>query len=189
MDKIKDLLKKDFVMWIGLALIVIIVANLQQDGKVKKLEQSNIKANVEKNIQIDKEKVLKENPDFVFPYTSYQEYFDKGMKAKEIEIKNYKMDSEFKKVEYILKNNYDFDIFITPELLAQAGKTSEFVYYDFNKSYKILRAGEEVRLTINITNIESEKISKDEFNAFRLIHKNDKNRTVIGYIQIGEKNE
>ena len=110
------------------------------------------------------------------------------MLAEKIEIKNYEMSKDFRNIKYTLKNNYDFNIMITPELTDEVDNSyssMQLLYYDFNSAYKILKPGEEVNLQINTTYIEREKVSKKEFKAHRLIYKCNEERDVVGYIQIG----
>ena len=104
------------------------------------------------------------------------------------EIMAYEMSKDFRNIKYTLKNNYDFNIMITPELTDEVDNSyssMQLLYYDFNSAYKILKPGEEVNLQINTTYIEREKVSKKEFKAHRLIYKCNEERDVVGYIQIG----
>ena len=114
------------------------------------------------------------------------------MVAEKIEIKNYEMSNDFRTIRYTLKNNYDSDILINPELTDEVDSTDmssmQLLYYDFNYAYKILKPGEEIDLQINTTCTEREKVSRKEFKAYRLIYKCNEDRDVVGYIKIGGNN-
>lgn len=185
----KRILKKDITMWIIISVIIICIAIIKNYVHIKDDYELSEKANLVEQIRKSAMEIEEKNPDFFIPNDYYMEYKNRGIIADKVEIKNYNMSKDFRTIRYILKNNYDFDILINPELTDEVDSTEmtsmQLLYYDFNSAYKILKPGEEVELQINTTSIEREKVSKKDFKAYRLIYKCNKERDVIGYIQIG----
>lgn len=189
----KKFFSKDIIMWIIIGIIVIIIALVRNNINLNNDKDNDIKAKIEDKIQQSMESLQKENPDFYLPDEYYMEYKNKNLKAEGIEINNYQMDKNFKNITYTLKNNYDFDILITPELIDEVDNTEmtimQLVYYDFDEAYKIVKAGEEVSLNIVITKVEREKVNKKDFRAYRVIYKNNEEKDAVGYIEIGGNNK
>lgn len=184
----KKILKSDIAMWIILPIIILCIAIIRNHMYIKDDYEVKEKTDLVAEIQQSVENLEKNNPDFYIPYAYYMGYKKQGMLAEKIEIKNYEMSKDFRNIKYTLKNNYDFNIMITPELTDEVDNSysaMQLLYYDFNSAYKILKPGEEVNLQINTTYIEREKVSKKEFKAHRLIYKCNEERDVVGYIQIG----
>ena len=184
----KKILKSDIAMWIILPIIILCIAIIRNHMYIKDDYEVKEKTDLVAEIQQSVENLEKNNPDFHIPYAYYMGYKKQGMLAEKIEIKNYEMSKDFRNIKYTLKNNYDFNIMITPELTDEVDNSyssMQLLYYDFNSAYKILKPGEEVNLQINTTYIEREKVSKKEFKAHRLIYKCNEERDVVGYIQIG----
>ena len=193
--KMKELLRKDWVMIIGIMIMIFTIAiikNLllsQDDDNQRKNHDTELK------IQESRQKLLKSNPNFDIPYGSYYQFYKNQQKADKIEIKNYRINQQYTRINYTLKNNYEYSVMIIPELSnaihppddKQPG--TELLFYDFDEAYKILKPGEEVNLELLITSHIRTKLNRNSFKAYRLIYKNDEKRTVIGYIKIGEGNE
>ena len=185
----KKICKKDITMWLAICIIILCIALIRNHIELKNDKELVEKINIKNEIEASIMDVTKKDPNFYIPNYDYIYYRDNGQVAEEIEIKNYEMSKGFRKVKYILKNNYDFNIFITPELTDEVEDTDRFsmqlIYYDFNTAYMILKPGEEVELQITITQIEREKVNKKDFKAHRVIYMDNENRTVVGYIEIG----
>lgn len=187
----KKILKNDIIMFIIICVIILCIAIIRNYIHIKDDNEVIEKTSIIREIQQSTTEIEKNNPNFYIPNDYYMEYKKNGMLAEKIEIKNYEMSNDFRNVKYTLKNNYDFDILITPELTDEVDSTEQssmqLLYYDFNYAYKILKPGEEVDLQINTTYTEREKVNKKEFKAHRLIYKCNEERDVVGYIQIGGK--
>ena len=185
----KKKLQDDICMWISIIIIIFCIAIIRDNINKKNDYELNNKNKIVAEIRKSAEEIEKNEPDFYIPNDYYMEYKNKGMLADRIEIKNYKMSNDFKTINYTLKNNYDFDVLITPELTDEIDSTDmnsmQLLYYDFNYAYKILKPGEEIDLQINTTSIEREKVNKSKFKAYRVIYKYNNERDVVGYIQIG----
>lgn len=187
----KKILKNDIIMWISIFIIILGIAIIRNNIHKKNDYEVSQKISMIEDIKKSTDEIEKNEPDFYIPNDYYMEYKNKGIVADKIEIKNYKMSNDFRNISYTLKNNYDFDILITPELTDEIDSTDmssmQLLYYDFNYAYKILKPGEEVALQINTTYIEREKVNKSKFKAHRLIYKCNEERDVVGYIQVGGK--
>ena len=188
----KEILKKDTVMWILICVVILGIAMVRNYMHTRDDYELSEKEKVIEEIRKSTEEIEKNNPDFYIPNDYYMEYEAQGMVAEKIEIKNYEMSNDFRTIRYTLKNNYDFDILINPELTDEVDSTDmssmQLLYYDFNYAYKILKPGEEIDLQINTTCTEREKVSRKEFKAYRLIYKCNEDRDVVGYIKIGGNN-
>ena len=182
-------------MIIGIIIIVFAVAIIRNSFLVKDDEDQQKISQITSEIRNNQQELFMSNPDFALPADSYYHFYKNKQKADKIEIKNYQLNSQYTRAKYNLKNNYDHEILITPELsnvidTHDTNKSgTELLFYDFNQAYKILKPGEETSLEIIISSTIRTKLSRDNFKAYRLIYRNDKKRTVIGYIKIGEGNE
>ena len=191
----KDLLRKDWIMIIGIIIIIFAVAIIRNSFLIKDDKDQQQISQIVSKIRNNQQELFKSNPDFVLPADSYYRFYKNKQKADKIEIKNYQLNSQYTRAKYTLKNNYDYEILIVPELSSVInhhdtdGSNTELLFYDFNQAYKILKPGEETNLEIIISSTIRTKLSRDSFKAYRLIYKNDEKRTVIGYIKIGEGNE
>lgn len=185
----RKVVKRDSIMWISVCIIILGIAIVRNNVHIRDDYEVSEKSAIMDKIKSATEEIEKENPDFYIPNDYYMEYKSKGMIADKIKIKNYKISDDFRHISYTLKNNYDFDILITPELTDEIDSTDmssmQLLYYDFDYAYKILKPGEEADLQINTTCMEREKVSKSEFKAHRLIYKCNEEREVVGYIQLG----
>lgn len=191
----KDLLRKDWAMIIGIVVMIFSIAIiknfllLQDDDNRRKNHEITLK------IQESRQKLLESNPNFDIPHESYYQFYKNKQKADKIEIKNYRINKQYTRVTYALKNNYRHNVMITPELSNAIDPPdsdhpgTELLFYDFDNVYKILKPGEEINLEIIITSHTRTKLNRNDFKAYRLIYKDDEKRTVIGYIKIGEGDE
>ena len=191
----KDLLRKDWVMVVGIATIIFTTAIIRNSFLIKYDKDQQKISQIVSEIRNNQQELFKSNPYFALPADSYYRFYKNKQKADKIEIKNYQLNSQYTRAKYTLKNNYDYEILITPELSNVIdthntnGSGTELLFYDFNQAYKILKPSEEINLEMIIYSVVRTKLSRDNFKAYRLIYKNDEKRTVIGYIKIGEGNE
>lgn len=182
-------------MVVGIATIIFTTAAIRNSFLIKDDKDQQKISQIVSEIRNNQQELFKSNPDFALPADSYYRFYKNKQKADKIEIKNYQLNSQYTRAKYTLKNNYDHEILITPELsnVIDTHNTNEsgteLLFYDFNQAYKILKPSEEINLEMIIYSVVRTKLSRDNFKAYRLIYKNDEKRTVIGYIKIGEGNE
>ncbi len=191
----KDLLRKDWVMVIGVIIMIFSVAIIKNFSLLQDDDNRRKNHEITLRIQESRQKLLESNPNFDIPYGSYYQFYKNKQKADKIEIKNYRINKQYTRITYTLKNNYRHNVMITPELSNAIDPPdsnhpgTELLFYDFDNVYKILKPGEEISLEMIITSHTRTKLNRNNFKAYRLIYKDDEKRTVIGYIKIGEGNE
>ena len=176
----KKILKKDIVMWGVLLIIMIFLAYI---NTVINRENSNVlekSKKIEELIEKDAEEkgyILEETP---------IKYIKENKVASLIEIKNVEIDKNYTEVKYTLKNNYDFDICISPEIISYPKENIEKIYYDFDKVDMVIGSGEEK--TLNFYLDGDLMIKREDLKFYKVIYKNDENLEkeldVIGYVEV-----
>lgn len=194
-NKLRTILRHDLTMWIGIVAVIFASAGIVFLVNAEERQITEKRVNISKQINEDKAKILKENPEFVLPNAFVDDYITEAKNPKiadKIEIKDYYLNPKYTQAAYTLKNNYDHDIIITPEVVKfinHRKSSTSVLLNDFNQAYRILKPGEEVHLTAIIDRSIREYINRKEFCLHRLIYKNDEKQTVVGYIKIGDGNE
>lgn len=182
-------------MVIGVIIMIFSVAIIKNFSLLQDDDNRRKNHEITLRIQESRQKLLESNPNFDIPYGSYYQFYKNKQKADKIEIKNYRINKQYTRITYTLKNNYRHNVMITPELSNAIDPPdsnhpgTELLFYDFDNVYKILKPGEEISLEMIITSHTRTKLNRNNFKAYRLIYKDDEKRTVIGYIKIGEGNE